>query len=152
MLAEGPTPDVAARRAVAEIRELQRIVRTEDRPVAGRYFDRVAGDADTWETIEVGLRGRWARYAGSWVEEFDDPMTLHPAGDELESVDIPVLLTYGERSSSLFRAVGERMAERFRNALVSPVASAGHLPALTNPGTFVGLVSTFLLDRNVPPS
>jgi len=92
---------------------------------------------------------RWAGYGDRWAEESADPDTRRP-DEGIRSIDTPILLTYGEIGPPTYRAMVERLAGQLRNATVCPLPSAGRLPELTDPETFVGVLATFLLERDVP--
>ncbi|MGP8077507.1 MAG: alpha/beta fold hydrolase [Thermoplasmata archaeon] len=146
----GPLASEAAE-ARTQVRRLQRKVRSGDPEGAAREFmERFAPEPGAWERLDPPTRARTPRNAACWAEEFDDPETLAPSRAELAGLDLPVLLTTGERSSPLFRGIEGELAATMRNSTARTLRGAGHVPHLTHPEMYAGVVATFLLERDVP--
>ncbi|HTW55560.1 MAG TPA: alpha/beta hydrolase [Thermoplasmata archaeon] len=127
-----------------------RIRAGERDPVAREVFDTEYGDLAAWEALDPGRQTEFAAYAARWVEELDDPETTRPSRAELEGLDIPILLTSGDNGPAWARPVDAQLSAMFRNAATLSVPGAGHWPWVTRPDAFVGLLATFLLERDVP--
>jgi pimeloyl-ACP methyl ester carboxylesterase len=139
--------------ARAEIRRLQARVRTGDLEGSVREFvDRFLPDPDAWGRLDPTARERLARNAERWAEEFDDPETTSPSRNEFAGLDLPVLVTTGERSLPLFHRIEAELVGSLRNASARSLPGAGHVPHLTHPEMYVGVLASFLLERNVPPT
>ena len=151
LLEENPVWRAEAGAAIAELRRDQARVRAgEGAQVARERWDREAGAAGAWDQIEEELRRRWAGFADRWVLERQDPESLRPDPSELSGLDLPVLLTTGERSWPLYERIGEQLVETLRNASLRTLPGVGHQPSLTAPEAFVGTLMSFLLERDVP--
>jgi len=148
--AEGPL-----RAAGADVRAAVEAIRAQvhagDRAGAARQFvTRFSSDPTAWDRIDPDARERFVRYADRWAEEIGDPEATAPSRGALQELDLPVLITTGERSPALFPAIERALAGCLRNATCRTLAGAGHLPQLTDPAVYAGALVTFLLERDVP--
>lgn len=151
LLEENPVCRPEAEEAIAELRRDQTRVRAgEGTEVARERWDREAGEPGAWDRIEETRRNRWVLTADRWALERDDPESLRPDRSELSGLDLPVLLTTGERSLPLYERIGAQLVEILRNSSARTLPGVGHQPQLTAPGTFVGTIVSFLLERDVP--
>jgi pimeloyl-ACP methyl ester carboxylesterase len=66
---------------------------------------------------------------------------------ELDSIDVPTLLLYGENDPLTQPEKGRRMAERIPGAEFVVIPKAGHLINLEQPGLFDAAVGEFLLKH-----
>lgn len=127
-----------------------RIRAGERETVAREIFDSEFGDAPAWEALAPDRQAEFAGYAPRWVQELDDPEATRPSRSELEGLDIPILLTSGDVGPAWARPVDAQLHALFRNAAALSIPGGGHWPWVTRPDGFVGLLSTFLLERDVP--
>ena len=149
---DDPMADEASR-ARADVRRLQARVRTGDLDGAAREFvDRFSPDLGEWDRLDPTVHGQLARNAERWAEELDDPEAMCPSRTGISGLDIPVLLTSGERSSPLFHGIEAELLRTLRNASARRLPACGHAPHLTHPEMYVGVLAMFLLEREVPPT
>ncbi|HXW67669.1 MAG TPA: alpha/beta hydrolase [Thermoplasmata archaeon] len=140
-----------AERLLDGIRALQRLVRAGDvETAAAQFVDQFSSEPGAWDRLPELVRARFRANAPRWVEEFDDPETLSPAPAPLAELLIPVLLTEGSQSPPFLHRITAALARLLRNGQVRELPDVGHVPHLTRPQQFVGVVLTYLLERNVP--
>lgn len=153
LLALDPATVPEADRLLDEVRSIQARVRSGDSEGAVRAIvDSFSGHEGTWERLSPKTRATFQRLAPRWSEELDDPEAIRPDLDALHDLLTPVLLTTGELSPPPVRRINSALAGALRNALVRDLADAGHVPQITDPAQFAGVVLSFLLERNVPVS
>ncbi len=126
---------------------------------------RAGGDGSGWATGIVGLlsgagsegrrlspavRSRVLEDHGSGLAEFDDPDSARVDLEAVRGIEIPVLLTVGEASAPFLHRISERLARTLPNASLVTLPGAGPFPQLTHPDLLVGVLGSFLLERNVP--
>jgi pimeloyl-ACP methyl ester carboxylesterase len=70
----------------------------------------------------------------------------------LGEVDLPALVTHGEVSPPYLVRIAEAVADALPNVTRQALPGAGHFPHVSHPALFGGVVLTFALERNVPPS
>jgi pimeloyl-ACP methyl ester carboxylesterase len=149
---DGPHAAEGAR-AVAEIRELEALVRQgHPEDAVRRFLEAFSLGEGAWRRLPPEERDAVLSYAGAWVEEFDDPETFQPDLTALSELLMPVLLTSGEESPEVLRYVSEAIAAVVPYPEVLRLPECGHVPQLTKPDLYVGVLGTFLLERNVPPT
>ena len=73
--------------------------------------------------------------------------TMFDRNQELDSIDVPTLLLYGENDPLTQPEKGRRMAERIPGAEFVVIPKAGHLINLEQPGLFDAAVGEFLLKH-----
>ncbi len=138
------------RTGVAEIREQ---VRRGDRAGAARNVVEVFSTTPgAWERLPEPVRRSFAGYMDRWAEEYSDPDALRPAPGALRETLVPTLLTVGAESPRFLRRIEESLARDLANPTIREIPGAGHAPHVTAPDEYVGLLLTFLLERNVPVS
>ena len=79
-----------------------------------------------------------------------DPEALRPPARELGSLALPVLATSGRRSPAFAARIHDLLVARLPNAQALRLPDAGHDAPQTEPDLYVGVLGTFLLERNVP--
>jgi pimeloyl-ACP methyl ester carboxylesterase len=114
-----------------------------------RILALLSGAAE-WNRIPAGGRAAILAGSGDWFTEFGDPEASRANPQELRELQVPVLVTVGEESPDYRQRIGERLTESLPNATFVRLPQAAHFPQLTHPDLFVGVLGTFLLDRNVP--
>ena len=142
-----------ADRLLAGVRSIQARVRSGDSEGAVRAIvDSFSGHERAWERLSPKTRAIFQSLAPRWSEELDDPEALRPDLDALHDLLTPVLLTSGELSPPPARRINAVLAGALRNVLVRDLTDAGHVPQITDPAQYAGVVLAFLLERNVPVS
>lgn len=153
LLALDPATAPEAERLLAEVRSIQARVRSGDTEGAVRAIvDSFSGHEGAWDRLSPRTRAIFRSLAGRWSEELDDPESIRPDLDGLQELLPPVLLTSGELSPPPVRRINSVLAGRLRNVLVRDLAGSGHVPQITDPAQYAGVVLAFLLERNVPVS
>lgn len=122
----------------------------ERESVVRALFEGGWNDGAAWEALDPALAADFAGYGDKWIEEFDDPDTTRPDRAELEGLDLPVLLTSGDAGPPWAAPIDRALQSLFRNASALSLPGAAHWPWVTRPDGYVGVLSTFLLERDVP--
>ncbi|MGB6501244.1 MAG: alpha/beta hydrolase [Thermoplasmata archaeon] len=148
--AEGKSsPD--ATEARFEIRRLQGLARSgRHEETAQQFAERFDSGPGAWNRLDPAARSSFTRHAPQWADEMDDPDATTPSRSELATLDLPVLLTTGERSLPLFHEIEGELRRALRNAVARVLPGTGHVPHLTDPEVYAGAIATFLLERDVP--
>ena len=100
-----------------------------------------------WEQFDQGTQRAMLRLARATGEE-----RLAAAGADLDQLDVPALIVWGERDPWLPATLADPYARRFRDATPARIPNAGHWPWLDDP-TLLDRVITFLqqTDRQHQP-
>ena len=114
------------------------------------FLSTFAAPGEGWAALGARVREVMAANAESWAEEMDDPEAVHPLLEELRGVAVPVLVTVGAQSPEFVREVALRVASDLGNASSSVLPDTGHFIPRTDPDLYVGVLGSFLLERNVP--
>jgi pimeloyl-ACP methyl ester carboxylesterase len=140
-----------AERLFRTLRDLQDSVRRGDSERAARgVTDAFSVQEGAWDRLPPPVQATFLRHATRWCEEYDDPEALRPELPELADLLLPVLLTQGELSPPFLHRITTALSLALRNATVLTLPEAGHVPQVTHPLSYAGLLGTFLLERNVP--
>jgi len=151
LLESDPVSAEEARRLLHGIRSIQEHIRSGDLSTGVREIvEAFSTEAGAWSRLRPETQQQFMRNAKRWSEEFDDPEAIRPEGQGLADLLLPVLLTSGERSPPFLRRVNATLAESLRNASVLTIPDTGHVPHITSPHQYAGLLLNFLLERNVP--
>ena len=129
--------------------EVQREAAVAERIASGDH----AGAAEQFtEALATGL---WAEFspetrqimidnAPTYRDEVNDPDQLAFDLDWIRDFPRPALLTQGEQSPSLYKAVITKIAEALPRAEVQEFKGAGHVPHEEQPGAYVKAVTAFV--------
>jgi pimeloyl-ACP methyl ester carboxylesterase len=151
LLEDDPVTAEEANRLLLGIRAFQGLIREGDLPTAvAGIVNAFSTEAGAWERLRPATQQEFLRNAVRWSEEFGDPDAVRPDRRGLGDLLVPVLLTSGERSPPFLRRVNEALARSVRNASVLVIPEAGHVPHISAPHQYAGLLLNFLLERNVP--
>lgn len=151
LLRHDPAGAAEAERIMSEADAWRARVRSGDPEGAARgVVDAFSRHPGAWERLPSSVRATFLRHAERWCEELGDPEAIEPDPALLREILIPVLLTSGELSPPFAARINRRLAESLRNADVRTLPEVGHIPHVTAPARYVGLLLTFLLERNVP--
>ena len=105
-----------------------------------------------WDRLPPDVRATFGRTIERWSEEFHDPESLEPDADACRELMVPTLLTVGGQSPRFLHRIARELGRLLHNSQLVEIPEAGHAPQVTRPHQYVGLLSTFLLERNVPVS
>ncbi len=137
--------------AFRSIRELARTAPAEGpaRRIV-RLLGLLSSGVSEWEQLAPVARSILGESTGGWTEELDDPELASPDAEVLGAIEVPVLVTFGDRSAPFLQRSTERTAELLRNSTRLRLPEVGHFPQLSHPDLYVGVLGSFLLERNVP--
>jgi pimeloyl-ACP methyl ester carboxylesterase len=124
-----------------------------DRRGAARMFlDAVASTSGDWDRIGPAGQELLVAHADRWLAEYEGEGTfdLDPTG--LSEFYAPALLTSGELGPPTFGRILDALAPRLPNVTRQRLPGTGHLPHLTDPDLYVGVLFSFCAERNVPVS
>lgn len=138
--------DPAARAAIEQTQaSLGAVVeRVEACDLAGgaeQFVEEVALGPGGWAILPEPIRQMMIFNASATAEEMRDPGV---AGIDLEAlavIDVPMLITEGDRSPAWFHGIVDRLGETIGRARVVTMPGAGHNPHGTHPDEFAALVA-----------
>jgi pimeloyl-ACP methyl ester carboxylesterase len=105
---------------------------------------------EAWERLHPEIRREAVDYMDRWREEYSDPEAIRPPAPVLSEILIPGLVTVGAQSPPLMQLIAHALAGGLRNALERTIPGVGHVPQITEPDQYAGILAMFLLERNVP--
>jgi pimeloyl-ACP methyl ester carboxylesterase len=130
--------------AVAEI------LAAGDHPAAARQFvETVAFGPGAWDSMSSQARETFIFNAPTWLDEVRDPSAPSMDLKTLRGFSAPTLLTMGDQSLPFFAPVVQRIAREMPEALTHTYRGAAHVPHLSHPEEFVGVVTEFIHHRRV---
>lgn len=137
----------AVQQTAARVRPLLELIEQGRHEEAARSFvDEVAIGEGVWEIMRPADRERMTRNAPTFLGENRDPSGFTLDLDSLRSLDVPVLLTQGDRSPAFYAPIIAQIAEAIPGARVRTLPGDGHVPHLTHPREYVELVTGFACD------
>jgi pimeloyl-ACP methyl ester carboxylesterase len=152
-----PLADPAEARAAREVKA--RIESVAARLAAGDlvggtrdFFDTVAFDPGTWDRLSPEDQQRCLDHAPTFLDEARDPDAYNLDLGALAAVRGPILLTYGDQSLPFYAPIVLRIAAALPQAETRRLASAGHVPHLTNPGAYAAVIVSFVAAASAAPS
>ena len=151
LLRDDPATYSEGEELLAGARQLQDLIHRGERQRAARELVGVfSTEPGAWERLPPEVQATFARTVDRWAEEFQDPDALVPDRDGCREMLLPVLLTEGSESPRFLHRITGALASLLRNSRVIEIPDVGHAPHLARPQQYVGLLTTFLLERNVP--
>jgi pimeloyl-ACP methyl ester carboxylesterase len=151
LLERDPVTAEEARRLMLGIHTIRDLMREGDVATAvAAIVDAFSTEGGAWGRLRPPTQQEFLGNAPRWSEEFGDPAAIRPDDRALSEVLAPVLLSSGEKSPPFLRRVNAALAEALQNATLLVIPEAGHVPHITAPEQFAGLLLNFLLERNVP--
>ncbi len=118
--------------------------------VAQGYLAAFGSPREQWSAWTPATRRRFAENVPALVRELRDASATDVPAADLAEVPVPVLVTVGAEAPAVLRQVVDQLCHRLPNANAVTLPGTGHLVQLTDPDLLVGVVGTFLLERNVP--
>ncbi len=119
---------------------------------ARAYLRLVDADPGAWDSLGPADRTAAIEGASRWGPELRDPETFRADVESLPSLGLPVLVTTGEHSAPFFGRALEALGRSVPVIASATIPETGHLPQVLEPERYVGVLTTFLLERNVPPT
>lgn len=151
LLRADPSTQPEAERLLEGVRELRARARAGDLDGAARgVVEAFSVQEGAWDRLPAPVREGFRRNAPRWAEEFQDPESVGLDTAHLSELMLPVLLSSGELSPPFLGRINQALAGHLKNVVVRVLPDAGHAPQVTRPQQYVGLLMTFLLERNVP--
>jgi pimeloyl-ACP methyl ester carboxylesterase len=136
--------DPAVVRAVQAMGPILELCERGEAVAAARGFvEDIALGPGAWALLPAELRASMAANAETAAGEVRDPAWGDVHLDALCRVDVPILLTQGDRSPPFFSRIVARLDEAVDGAAVRTIHGAGHVPHATHPEEYVALVSEF---------
>jgi pimeloyl-ACP methyl ester carboxylesterase len=138
--------DPAARAAIAQTQaSLGAVVeRVEACDLAGgaeQFVNEVALGPGGWATLPERIQQTMIFNASATVEEMRDPGLAGVDLDSLAEIDVPILITEGDRSPAWFHGIVDRLGETVGAARLATIPGAAHGPHATHPAEFAALVT-----------
>jgi pimeloyl-ACP methyl ester carboxylesterase len=111
---------------------------------ARQFVETIAFGPGAWPELPDEVRNTFVFNAPTWLDEAQDPEALGIDLGGLRGFTAPALLTVGDQSPPFFPKVVEKVAAAMPQAAMHTYAGAGHVPHLSHPEQYVGLVTKFL--------
>ena len=115
----------------------------ERRAAAEHFVDNVALGPGWWAQLPESFRAVLVHNADTYLDELHDPTALSIDPSGLVATAVPLLLTYGSASPSLFRAVIDEVALLVPAARIEVLDGAGHIPHATHPDQWTATLLAF---------
>ena len=131
----------ALQSAVAGVVEL--IERGEPEKAARTFVETVLGPG-AWDAIPADERAGMTGHAATFADEQQDPTWADIDLAALAEIAVPVLLTQGDQSPSMFSIVNARLADALECAHVRTLSGVGHVPQQTHPAYYSAALRGFL--------
>ena len=147
-----PLPDDAQAAVTGMGTVAEKVAAGDHRGAARTFVEAVALGPGAWDRLPASVQEGLVRNSGAWLDEYHDAaaLTIDPVG--LQEFYAPALLTTGAESRRFFATIADRVAGMLPNAQRRELEGTGHVPHLTHPTMFVGVLVSFCLDRVVPTS
>ncbi len=116
------------------------------------FWSTFGGTPISWERLRPQVRSTFLANAPTWVEEFQDPGATSADPIALSEFLLPTLITDGANTLPWLREICDRLARLVPNVTRQTLPNTGHIPHLTHPDLFLGVVQAFCLERIVPTS
>jgi pimeloyl-ACP methyl ester carboxylesterase len=120
------------------------------RGAARRFVETLAALPGGWADLAPAVQESLVANAASWVNEAGMLTSDVVAPDALAEFDLPVLVTAGQQSLAVYRRIARALADQLPNSIHRELPGTGHLPHVTDPPLYLGVLLEFCLERNVP--
>jgi pimeloyl-ACP methyl ester carboxylesterase len=111
---------------------------------AQQFVETVAFGPGMWEKLSPEMRLTFVFNAPTWLDEMNEPSAFTVDLERLATFHQPALISQGDQSPPFFAAILDRIATALPQAQRHTFRGAGHLPHLTHPDEFVGIVGGFV--------
>jgi len=151
LLEQEPVSGAEAHRFLDRVGQIQELIHAGNVESAAQDIVQAFSTQDgAWERLRPEVRAMATKHAAQWSEEFADREAVEPDSSALRELLVPVLLTSGDQSPPFLRRIAATLAESLHNVTYRVIPDVGHVPQVTAPHQYVGILVTFLLERNVP--
>ncbi|MEW6269133.1 MAG: alpha/beta hydrolase [Thermodesulfobacteriota bacterium] len=121
------------------------LIEAGDHAAAAELFvDRVALGPGAWAALAPEVRQTLIENAPTFLDEVRDPEALRFELDRLRAFTRPALLTMGDQSPPTFAPVVRKLAPVIPRVEVRVLAGVGHVPHMTHPEEYAGVVEGFV--------
>ena len=110
---------------------------------ARRFVETIAFGPGAWDTLPQPVRDTFVRNAPTFLDEANDPDGLTIDLSSLANFDKPALVTTGTDSAPFFKPIAESVAQALPHSTRHSFDGAGHVPHLSHPRVYVGVVRPF---------
>jgi pimeloyl-ACP methyl ester carboxylesterase len=124
----------------------------ETRAAAERFVETVAFGPGAWATLPEPVRDTFIRNAPTFLDECNDPEGLTIDLKSLRAFDKPALVTRGTEGPPFFKPVTELVAQALPLSMCHIFEGAGHVPHLSQPGTYAETVGQFCRQTSTTPA
>jgi pimeloyl-ACP methyl ester carboxylesterase len=143
VVGDDPWASAAIARADASLETVLRRVEAGDPAGAAEQFvEEVALGRGMWAVLPEPLKAIMIANAQAVVDDIRAPAWADIDLECLAGLDVPVLLTQGDRSPGWFLAIIARLHEAIPSAQVVTIPGASHNPHGTHPADFAAVVAT----------
>ncbi len=111
---------------------------------AKRFVDDVALGPGAWQALPPEVREQVVRNAPGFLGDIEDPRSADLDLAAGARIGCPVLVTWGSESPPWLRAIASFVAGRIDGAQARQLEGSGHLPHMTHPREYAGVVEEFL--------
>lgn len=108
------------------------------------FMETVAFGAGAWERFPEELRRTFVFNAVTWLDEMREPNWSAFDPKRLADFPAPTLLTDGDESEPFFARIVEQLARALPRARRHTLHGTGHVPQVTHPDEYVGVVESFI--------
>ena len=153
LLTADPATAYEGEQLLAGARALQEMIRSGQRLLAAEQLVGVfSTEPGAWNRLPPEVQLTFVRTVDRWSEEFNDPEAFAPDREACRELMVPALLTKGGQSPRFLHRITAALGALLHNSRIVEIPDVGHVPHLVQPHQYVGLLLTFLLERNVPVS
>jgi pimeloyl-ACP methyl ester carboxylesterase len=151
LLADDPATATEGQALLEAVRAVRERIANGDRDgAAAEIVGTFSTESGAWDRLPGPVRRSFAGSVAQWAEEFADPEATRPDRAACRELLVPALLTGGSESPRFLSRIARDLHELLRNSRWLEIPEAGRAPHLTRPHQYIGLLVTFLLERNVP--
>jgi pimeloyl-ACP methyl ester carboxylesterase len=116
---------------------------------ARQFVETIAFGPGAWPELPREVRETFIFNAPTWLDEVRDPEALRIELSDLSRFAAPALMTVGDQSAPFFPLVVGLVAAAMPQATIQTFTGAGHVPHLSHPGEYVGMITEFMTGRAV---
>jgi len=111
---------------------------------ARRFVETIAFGPGAWDQLPQATRDIFVFNAPTWLDEQREAGWMALDLDRLAAFSAPALLSFGGESPPFFPLVVQRISQALPRARQNVFPRAGHVPHLSHPTEYVGVVKEFL--------
>jgi pimeloyl-ACP methyl ester carboxylesterase len=124
---------------------MELIAEKKEEAAAELFVETVALGEGSWQNLPPEAKETFVYNASTFYDENRDPGSLQMDTTGLQAFRKPALLTTGTQSPPFFLQVVETLVQALPQAGRKVFTGAGHVPHMSHPEEFVGVVKNFCL-------